>query len=393
MTILPKPSYLSVELFAGGGGLSLGLRLAGFSHTALVERNHNAIRVLSHNAQLNSALWRQEDVVADDVERWQANLPRQHPAVDLVAGGPPCQPFSLSGAHAGQTDKRNMFPAALDVVRALRPRLVVFENVPGLTRPSFAPYVEYVKAQLRKPTVRPRGDEMWWEHASRINNATRTALTYSVHEERIDAADLGLPQSRPRVFLIAIRHDVAGHDTWTGVPRTHHKDALIYDQWVDSIYWSQHDLPQPPIPDKLRNQIERLKRQGRPEAERWRTLRDVLHDFPEPVDGQDHPTIANHFGIPGARAYKKHTGSPYDWPSKTIKAGVHGVCGGEGMIRYPDGRLRYLTIREAALMQGFPLEYEFPGTRSRVMEVIGNAVAVPVAHAIGNLLSQMLRTS
>jgi DNA (cytosine-5)-methyltransferase 1 len=390
MTTLPELNYTSVEVFAGGGGLALGLRHAGFSHNPLIERNPNAIKVLAHNARRDPRLWHEEDVVADDVQLWHAKLPRHRPEVELVAGGPPCQPFSLSGAHAGENDHRNMFPAALDVVRALNPKLVVFENVPGLTRPSFSPYFEYVKAQLHKPAVRPRDGEMWWEHANRVARARTATPAYSVHQELIDAADLGVPQSRRRVFLIAIRTDIAGHDTWNGVQRTHHKDALLYDQWVDNLYWTQYDLPQPTTPDKIRGQVERLKRQGRPDALRWRTIRDALHKFPSPVDGQEHDKIANHIGIPGARTYKKHTGSPYDWPSKTIKAGVHGVCGGEGMIRYPDGQLRYFTIREAALMQGFPLDYEFPGTRSRVMEIIGNAVAVPVAQTIGTLLAGML---
>ena len=90
--------------------------------------------------------------------------------------------------------------------------------------------------------------------------------------------------------------------------------------------------------------------------------------------------------IPGARTYAKHTGSPIDLPSKTIKAGVHGVSGGEAMIRHLNGSVRYLTIREAALAQGFPRNYEFPGYRSRVMGVIGNAVAVHVAATIGEAL-------
>jgi DNA (cytosine-5)-methyltransferase 1 len=64
-----------------------------------------------------------------------------------------------------------------------------------------------------------------------------------------------------------------------------------------------------------------------------------------------------------------------DMPSKTIKAGVHGISGREGTLRELDGTVRYLTVREAALVQGFPNDYEFPGYRSRVMVVIGNAVA------------------
>src|SRR5690349_1141019 len=97
-------------------------------------------------------------------------------------------------------------------------------------------------------------------------------------------------------------------------------------------------------------------------------------------------TRPNHRAIPGARTYKKYTGSPVDLPCKTIKAGVHGVSGGEGMLRDLDGSVRYLSVREAALVQGFPTDYEFPGVRSRVMGVIGNAVAVDVAATVGTAL-------
>jgi site-specific DNA-cytosine methylase len=79
--------------------------------------------------------------------------------------------------------------------------------------------------------------------------------------------------------------------------------------------------------------------------------------------------------------------SPFDWPAKTIKAGVHGVSGGEAMIRFDDRSLRYFTVREAARMQGFR-DDEFPVARSRSMGAIGNAVAAPLAE----LLTRQLAT-
>jgi DNA (cytosine-5)-methyltransferase 1 len=112
------------------------------------------------------------------------------------------------------------------------------------------------------------------------------------------------------------------------------------------------------------------------------TVRDAISKFPEPEDYKETSGVLNHWGIPGARIYKGHTGSWVDWPAKTIKAGVHGVCGGEAMIRFEDGSLRYLTIRESAEIQSFPSSYEFPGTRTAMMRAIGNAVAVEVAATI-----------
>jgi DNA (cytosine-5)-methyltransferase 1 len=364
--------------------MALGMRRTGFEHAALVEFNHNATKVLRHNAALDPTLWPDDAVAEQDVCVW-LDCAKALPEVTLVAGGPPCQPFSLAGVHAGENDDRNMFPAALDIVRKLLPPLVVFENVPGLTRPSFAPYFQYVQAQLARPTVRPKGDEMWWEHASRIARS-RAIERYHVYEDQIDAADLGVPQGRRRVFLIAIRTDFPGADDWPGLRKSHSRDALLYDQYVDSTYWDEHELPQPDVPERMRALVARLKGEERPATNRWRTLRDALVGLPEPVDDEETPGVANHRGIPGARVYRKHTGSPVDWPSKTIKAGVHGVSGGEAMIRFLDHSVRYLTVREAALLQGFPNTYEFPGPRSRVMGIIGNAVAVDVAELIGTSL-------
>jgi hypothetical protein len=112
--------------------------------------------------------------------------------------------------------------------------------------------------------------------------------------------------------------------------------------------------------------------------------------LPTPVDGKESSGVADHRGIPGARAYAKHSGSPLDWPAKAIKAGVQGVSGGEAMIRFDNGSLRYLAVRESARVQGFPDGYEFPVPRSRGMGAIGNAVATPIATAIGRQMLSLV---
>lgn len=376
----------SVEIFAGGGGMALGMRRAGFAHEALVEWWAPAAKVLRHNAERDSELWTKDHVIEKDVRKTVAELSALGP-INLVAGGPPCQPFSLAGAGAGHSDDRNMFPAALDVVRRLLPEYVVFENVPGLTRPSFAPYLDYVRDQLRRPTIEPAEDELWNEHHERIRASELDEL-YRVYQEEIDAADVGVAQSRKRIFLIAIRADLKSAGSWTGITRTNSRDVLLHDQWLTGVYWERHGLPAPEeTPERLKTQVERLKKTGLPDDRAaWKTLRDLLVDVPEPST-EDPPALwPDHIAIPGARTYAKHNGSPLDMPSKTIKAGVHGVAGGEAMLRELDGSVRYLSVREAALVQGFPQDYEFPGPRSRVMGVIGNAVAVDVAALVGRTL-------
>lgn len=380
------PAFNSVELFAGGGGLALGMRQAGFTHDALVEWWAPAAKVLRHNAKLNSSLWAEDNVHEKDARLVGDEL-GEIGEVALIAGGPPCQPFSLAGAHAGDSDERNMFPAALSAVRQLMPEFVVFENVPGLTRPSFLPYLDYVRDQLRRPGIAPKEGEFWNEHHARIR-ASGIADLYCVYQEEIDAADIGVAQNRRRIFLVAIRADVPGAAAWGGVARTHHRDVLLSEQWITGQYWKRHKMAVPDtVPVRLRAQVERIKKTDTPSDRlAWRTLRDLLRDVPEPGVEIAPKGWPNHVAIQGARSYEKHNGSPLDLPSKTIKAGVHGVGGGEGMLRDLDGTVRYLSIREAALVQGFPQSYEFPGIRSRVMGVIGNAVAVDVAAAVGTSL-------
>jgi DNA (cytosine-5)-methyltransferase 1 len=375
----------SVELFAGGGGMALGMYKAGVEHEQLVERDPRACDILRANAERNPQLWKSENIRQMDVRDWlEESVGLGFEDIDLIAGGPPCQPFSIGGQREGHVDDRNMFPAAIKAVQLLRPKTFIFENVPGLLRASTLSYYEYIEHQLRKPEVAFRDGEDWTEHRLRIERASESGLTYRVYRQMINAADLGVPQLRRRVFLIGIRSDIVGANDWEEILPLHSEDALLHAQWISGDYWHEHDIKAPAMPEVLRTRVRRiaaLEDLEEPKP-RWRTVRDAIKKFPQPKDYQETSGVLNHSGIPGARIYKGHTGSSIDWAAKTIKAGVHGVCGGEAMIRFGDGFLRYLTIRESAEIQSFPSWYDFPGTRTAMMRAIGNAVAVEVAATI-----------
>lgn len=125
-----------------------------------------------------------------------------------------------------------------------------------------------------------------------------------------------------------------------------------------------------------------------PEDAPWRTVRDALLGVPHPRDEHD---IPGHMFKDGARTYPGHTGSEVDQPSKTIKAGRHGVPGGENMIRYEDGSVRYFTTYEAKLIQTFPKDFIVTGAWGEAMRQIGNAVPVKLAEVIGNQLMATLQ--
>jgi len=387
----PKPSPCSLELFAGGGGMALGLHAAGFSHSALVEFDPKATDTLKHNAsswasrQSQKQAWEVHAVRLQDVRGIDLDDIDNSYSLDLLAGGPPCQPFSLGGIHAGMNDSRNMFPAALDLVKKCRPKLVLFENVAGLLRKSFAPYFDYVEMQLSDPYCAPKVDEPWPEHADRLRERRikERKPGYHVTRQLVNAADFGVPQIRKRVVLMAVRSDISDRPI-PPIPPTHSEEALLYTQYVSGDYWLKHGIEAPPSGKNGKmTGLSGYPNDVSSKLKPWQTVRDAIAGMPDPIDGKPRSEYLNHVGIPGARSYPGHTGSDIDWPSKTIKAGVHGVCGGEAMIRFHDGRLRYMTVRESARIQTFPDDYEFLGARSHAMRHIGNAVPVRLANEIG----------
>jgi DNA (cytosine-5)-methyltransferase 1 len=102
------------------------------------------------------------------------------------------------------------------------------------------------------------------------------------------------------------------------------------------------------------------------------------------------PSHANHFFQPGAKSYPGHTGSPIDEPSKALKAGAHGVPGGENMLVQRNGEVRYFSVRESARIQTFPDNYIFSGSWSESMRQLGNAVPVALAQAVAESVANHL---
>ena len=390
----------SIELFAGAGGLALGMSRAGFEHAAIIEWNKDACDTIIQNRRRRVA----------HVGTWpipQQLDARQFDFRDLtkeemfvISGGPPCQPFSMGGNAQGNQDNRDMFPQAVRAVRELQPRAFIFENVKGLLREKFTTYLEYVLLQLSYPTITCGVKEKWTDHLSRLEQhktAERepVGLTYNVVFRLLNAANFGVPQKRERVFIVGFRSDL--RIEWNFPEHTHSEEALLISKWVTGEYWDRHGIAsrkRPLPPEKSRTRISQLAlrhSQGKllPALASWQTVRDAISDLPDPI-GNAETGILNHEFNAGARAYPGHTGSPLDEPAKTLKAGDHGVPGGENMVALPDGSVRYFTVREAARLQTFPDRYAFHGSWTETMRQLGNAVPVKLAETVAKSVADVL---
>ena len=388
----------SVELFAGAGGLALGASLAGVKHEAVIEWDKWACDTIRENQIRGFPLVKSWKLHHRDVRRFSYEDIQEN--IDIVSGGPPCQPFSLGGKHGANMDARDMFPAAVKVVRQLRPKAFIFENVKGLTRSAFSNYFQYIKLQLEFPEIEKREDEEWEDHLARLEREKTTGqhkgLTYDVVARLVNAADYGVPQKRERVFIVGFRHDLP--TSWSFPDATHSYDALLSQQWLTEEYWETHRIAKrnrPELSGSLAMKVDRMRKrnwQSDVNLRRWRTVRDALVGLPEPHANHQQSGVLNHKFQDGAKVYPGHTGSPIDLPAKTLKAGDHGVPGGENMMVNLDGSVRYFTVRESARLQTFPDQYIFHGSWTETMRQLGNAVPVRLAQIVISSVANQLNS-
>ncbi|MET7362551.1 DNA (cytosine-5-)-methyltransferase [Streptomyces sp. NPDC005562] len=341
----------SIEICAGAGGQAVGLHGAGFRHRALVEIDKHAAETLELNV-VERKVWGEEEaancqIFSMDVRDFKPTI--EH--IDLLAGGVPCPPFSVAGKQLGQDDERDLFPEMLRLVDELNPRAVMIENVAGLVKPfdKFVRYREDIKRELRR-------------------------MNYVVCGWRLlEAADFGVPQLRPRAILVAIRRDCyRGFD------------------------WPQPKAEMTTVAQALKETMERrFADAGRPEGyEKW--LKKATEA------GTVAPTLVG--------GSKKHGGADLG-PTRAKKAwgnlGVNGMgvanderepnlerdLGNMDLaISGPDVKRvgPMLTVEQAAIIQGFPVDWRFAGRKTARYRQVGNAFPPPVAEAVGLAIKDAL---
>ncbi|MEL7728702.1 DNA cytosine methyltransferase [Citromicrobium bathyomarinum] len=193
----------SIELCAGAGGQALGLEKAKFEHVALVDNDKPCCDTL----KLNRPSW---NVLHEGLETFKERA-SDFKGVELVAGGLPCPPFSIAGKQLGERDERNLFPDALDVIDAVRPRAVMIENVRGFLGAVFEDYRLQLRSQLKK-------------------------LGYEADWRLLNASDYGVSQLRPRVVIVAMQEQYWSEFNW---PKVNNKNpmtvgAKLYDMMSEN---------------------------------------------------------------------------------------------------------------------------------------------------------------
>ncbi|MET8246186.1 DNA (cytosine-5-)-methyltransferase [Streptomyces sp. NPDC005202] len=379
----------SVEICAGAGGQAVGLHEAGFDHLALVEWDLHAVKTLRANVG-GWPGWNQERANAlepMDVKEFLGSPVHQELGVeagglDLLAGGVPCPPFSLAGKRLGKDDERDLFPDALNIIEALRPKAVMIENVRGILEPPevFIDYRRDILNRLRKLGYAvPRVEDHW--SAEKQDYVMRSVW------RRMDAKAFGVPQLRPRAILVAIHEDAL-------------KSSGAEFEWPLRI-----DGEEVTVVDTLAESMERRCRdfwdkneKGRRAKPGERTGQSVYQNW------HAHATEAKKAGrgiaptlVGGSR---KHGGADLG-PTRAKRAwealGVDAMgvandpeeCDPKRDLFRPAGPM--LTVQQAAMIQGFPEGWKFQGKKTARYRQVGNAFPPPVAEAVGRAIAAVLR--
>ncbi|RLL68195.1 DNA (cytosine-5-)-methyltransferase [Streptomyces sp. Z26] len=413
-----------VELFAGGGGLAMAVHAAGFRPLLVNEYAKRACESLSNTPPDPAEPEKRWPLVPGDV-RDVDYADHVNEEVDILAGGPPCQPFSLGGVHKGMEDERNMFPEMFRAIRELKPKAVICENVRGLLRPSFRPYFGYILNEMRLPFEK-RDKEATWEDHNEIlekliaNDTVDPSKRYVVKELEVNAADYGVPQIRNRVIIVAFRADLDVNWGEFMPKQTHSYESLIHSMREGGPYWTErHKNVAAEVRKRVIANLPELDHEDPKVKEKlklapWRTLRDAIAGIDE-NEGKPLPYVTeaavkdklevggipDHIGWPGARTYAGHTPNVLDRPAKTVKAGVHGVPGGESVMQLDEVDFvnegggtgyRYMTVRETARVMTFPDHVVLDGPRGEKMRQLGNAVPVKLGAVFAKAVAEALKS-
>lgn len=314
-----KKNLKGVDLFAAPGGLSLGIKWAGFEIVCAVDKDKSAAKTYAHN-------FPETDVVAKDVRDLPKGFFEKYGDIDLVAGGPPCQGFSLAGKRDPKDERNNMVFQFIEKVDEINPKWVLMENVYGLASMKDGKVVKEIQRRFEN-------------------------IGYYVKWKILNAAKYGVPQKRKRLFCLGNRtgdpitfpkptHGPHGQTTLKGCQLRSYKTVR------EAFEEMKEDLPNQVPPNHSEEMVEKISEVKR-----------------------------------GDKLYPSRAMGYYrlEWDSPSWAVAIAG--GGEGLIHPSEDRV--ITVREAARLQTFPDSFIFKGTRTENKQQVSNAVPPKLAKILG----------
>ncbi len=339
MRVSPRRDFTSLELFAGGGGLALGMHKAGFKHLLLNEFDKDACATL----RFNMPHW---NVVQGDIH--DVDFTPYRGKVDLLTGGFPCQAFSYAGKRLGFEETRGtLFFELARAVKEVQPKVFMAENVKGLLEHDGGRTIDTIKSVI---------DELGY---TLIEPHVLRAILYNV------------PQKRERLIIVAVRNDLAKYADFSwpsvcGELRTL-RDAFFAGSLYDCDVPQSEGQNYPPS----KEQVMRLV----PEGGDWRNLpADVAEQY---MKGSYH-LGGGKTGMARRLAMDEASLTLTCAPAQKQTERCHPT------------ETRPLTVREYARIQTFPDDWDFKGSLSAKYKQIGNAVPVNLAWAVGRSLMRLL---
>lgn len=398
-----------IDLFAGCGGLSLGLHLAGWKGLFAIEKNKDAFQTLHFNLveKLNHFDWEewlpvQPWDINQVITEYESQLRSLQGKVDMIVGGPPCQGFSTAGRRNEGDVRNGLVQSYLHFVELVKPKIIFFENVKGFTQKFEKNKTEGVAYENH---VRQRLDE----------------LGYDVEGEMIDFSEYGIPQKRMRFILVGIRRDIAKKTKKLAVDffsllvsnrmqflagKGLKNNKTTLEQAISDLL-HQNGLTKTPDRGNFTTGLY-----SEPQSEYQKMMRKGHHGaIPDSHSFANHkPEIRERFSnILDACGRNKNVGQ------KTLrekfKISKHTIIPLEGnnsaptLTTLPDDFIHYsepriLTVREYARIQSFPDWFEFKGKytsggKMRVKEVprytqVGNAIPPLFGEQSGEILKQLI---
>ena len=324
MPRLDDNGLTSLSLFSGGGGLDIGFEQAGYSHLASVE----ILDICGETLRLNRPAWKvQSGPIDGDVRKVVFS---KYKGVEIVHGGPPCQPFSIAGKQAGAADPRNMWPDFVRCVLETQPRAFVAENVPGMLDQKFDSFIgQHIQSPLKGK--------------------------YTIFRFKLSAHDFGVPQARKRVFFVGFKYK-RDAERWVQPAPTHGD--------VDTLFG-------PVLP---RNTAR--KSLGLPATGTDTVAPTLRSGFTGP---------RNTTGVLNSAAALKVWNSMGIWPN-----GVQSSASKAAAYPPENGHFR-MSVKDCALLQGFPESWFISGAVYQVLGQIGNSVCPPVAYAVARQVARALK--